>query len=291
MDKNFKPSSKFAWIIAGSANYIPALKAFFNSLKVHGHSDDVIIIAFRHPPEFIKWMKTLPFRVEIIEINEGDQIRLTAIERFKLAVDYGPFYKAVCLMDADMFLTANCNLFFEIASKGFIMTGSNGMVINFNAAYQKQYEIDLGKPEWVYTKIHTSSPIFLSPIDLDWFNTLYKARRVNYWDDFLYLNILGIKLGKDKRMLPMPPYMFTGIHHFGVKPGTGWFKKAGTILTGTEEQCYMIHGKWWDKAWRKDLMKIMHGYFKDNHMGPKCVQMTENSIELAYSEFLKYNKM
>lgn len=282
--------NKFAWLIAGSENYIPGIRAFLNSMIAHKHKDDVILIGFKLPESFINWLSNLPLNIRLVKVDEGDQIKETAIRRFKTAVEYGKDYEAICLMDADMFLVCNCNLFFEIASKEFIVTGSNGMVINFNTAYQKKYKIDLGQPEYIYTKVHTTAPIFLSPKDLDWFQKLYDSKRVDHFDDFLYLNILGIKMDKHKRMLVLPPYLFTGIHHFGVKPETGWFRKEGVMLTGTEEQAYIIHGKWWDKGWTSDLMLVMSKYFKDNNMGTKCVQKTQNSIKVAYEEFCRYNK-
>ncbi|NGX49314.1 MAG: hypothetical protein K940chlam5_00912 [Candidatus Anoxychlamydiales bacterium] len=283
--------TKFAFLIAASANYIPGLNALFNSLADHNHKEDIILIDFNLPQDFLDTLKHLPFSVRLVKIKgEKDQVRGTAIERFRVAVELGKEYEAICLLDADMFVVSNSQLFFEIASKGFIVTGSNGMIINFNKAYQEQYQTFLGKDEWPYAKIHTSCPIFISPQDLDWFDTLYKARQISTWDDFLYLNILGIKLGKDKKMLVMPPYCFTGIHHFGVKPETGWFEKAGLILSGTEEQAYMIHGKWWDKGWRDDLPRTMARFFKDEGMSGKSIEKSERSTALAYKLFTKYSR-
>ncbi len=283
--------SKYAWIVAASANYIPGLKAFFNSAQHFGHKEDVLLCSFNLPQDFLDSLKALTFNVRIINMKGEDQVLGTAIERFRIAYELGKEYEAICLLDADIFLTANNGLYFDIAAAGFIVAGANGMIIDFDAAYQKQYELDLGKPRWPYAKVHTTAPIFLSPKDLDWFSALYNSRRINSFDDFLYLNILGIKMEKYKRLLVMPPMTFTGIHHFGVKPETGWFEKAGLLLTGTEEQCYMIHGKWWDKGWVTDLPKVMKGYFKDNSMSGRSYEKMENSIKTGQAWFDKFTNM
>ncbi len=283
--------TRFAWVTAGSENYLPGLKAFFNSLKEYSHTDDVILCSFRLPQDFLDSLKLLPYNVRVIEMKGEDQVQETAIGRFEVAERIGKEYEAICLVEGDIFITANCNIFFEVAAKGFVITGSNGMIVNFNKGYQKQYGIDLGKEDWIYPKVHTTVPIFLGRDDLHWFSDFFSRRlSARSFDDVFGLNVLGIKLGIDKRMICLPPYTFTGIHHFGVKPETGWFEKEGFILSGTEEQVYMIHGKWWDKGWRDDLPKVMNLYFKREGMTGRACQRTQNSIDTGYKIFLKYSK-
>ncbi|MCK4307119.1 hypothetical protein KAW50_02705 [candidate division WOR-3 bacterium] len=281
-------ASKFAWIIAGSSNYIPGITAFMNSARALGHKEDIILLSFRLPDEFLKEVQEKIGNVRIVNIQGEDQVRGTAIERFRVAVEMGKEYKAICLLDADMFLTANCDLFFRIAEAGFIVTGSNGMIINFNKAYQKQYNCFLEKDEWPYPKVHTSAPIFLGPKHLDWFERLYNSRRIDSWDDFLYLNLLGIKMGKYKDMIVLPPYVFTGIHHFGVKPVTGWMNKNGMILSRTEEVIYIAHGKFWDKGWYTGLMEPMERYYKDEQLGKRQKERGLYSRKVMMDCFLEY---
>ena len=251
---------RFCFIIAYTDNYIPGFTALKNSI-------------LKHTP------------VDIIE-HHGTSVEDTAIKRFDIAVQVGPEYDAICLMDADMFLTSDCSLFFEVAAKGFIVTGSNGMVIDFNEAYQKRYDVKV--VDSLHLKVHTTAPIFLSPNDLDWFDRLYNSRRIDHWDDFLYLNILGLEMGKDKRMLCMPPYAFTGIHHWQVKPETSARMAGDKLISGTEEIIYMVHGKWWDEGWVSDLDLVMSKYFKNETMGLKCQQRTKDSIETLQRQFDYY---
>lgn len=251
---------KYAFIMAYTDNYLPGITALTNSIR-----------------------RIMP-NAEII-VHHGNSVEDTAIKRFEIALNVSKDYDSICLMDVDMFLTHDCTLFFEIASRGFIVTGSNGMIIDFDKAYQDQYGLDLGCDHFIYPKVHTTAPIFISKADTDWFDALYSSRRIDRWDDFLYLNMLGIKMGKHNKMICMPPYTFTGIHHWMLKPATAVFERNDILLSGTEEQVYMVHGKWWDDAWLQDLMPTMERYLHDEGIGPKGKRIVEDSISLLKRKF------
>lgn len=279
------PFSNYAFFVAASSNYIPGLVAMFNSLKRIGNTHDVVLISFRLPKEFIQGLDDYPFNIIVIESEGENQIHQTAIERFRVVCEFGWKYDAVCLLDADMWIEANVDVFFKVASKGLIVTGSNGMIINFHIGYQEQYDVELDKADWPYPQVHTTVPIFIDTRNFDWFDLLYKSRRVDHWDDFLYLNILGIKLGKYKKMICMPPYAFTGIHHWQMKPETGVIEKGDLLLSGTEEQIYMVHGKWWDKGWLQDLLPTMEGYWHDEEISFRGQGRTHNAINSLLNRF------
>lgn len=281
--------NKFAFITAASENYLPALQAQVNSIRYwHGDRVDIILLAHNLPMEFLDG---LPEEVIKIYSTHPDQVQGTAIERFRIAVEYGADYEAICLLDADVFLEANCDRWFEVAKAGFIVTGSNGMIINFGKEHQDKYGVDLGTFDVPYAEVHSTVPIFLSPADLDWFDLLYNSKRIDSFDDFLFLNILGIKLGKDKRMICLPPFSFTGLHHWQVKPETAIMFKGGMLLSGTEEKVYTVHGKWFDETWRNDLWRVMGPYLKNQDMGEWCVQRTKDAIELGYKRFCFYRDL
>ncbi len=278
-------SENYAFVVAASTNYIPGLVALFNSLKRLDNEHDVILISFRLPEEYLESLKAYSYTIRVVESDGEHQTHATAIERFRVAVEMGHEYDSICLLDADMFLEANVDVFFLTASKGLIVTGSNGMIINFNKGYQDQYECYLEKDEWPYPQIHTSVPIFLDTRNLDWFDALYKSRRIDAWDDFLYLNLLGIKMGKYKKMICMPPYAFTGIHHWQMKPETAVMEKGDLLLSGTEEQVYMIHGKWWDEGWLQDLVPTMERYWHDEEISFRGQGKTHNAINSLLRRF------
>ena len=95
-------------------------------------------------------------------------------------------------------------------------------------------------------------------------------------------------MGKYHRMLTMPPYAFTGIHHWQMKPETAVFEKAGLLLSGTEEQVYMVHGKWWDEKWFDGLWIVMQHYLQVENMGRRCERKTKDAIELLKTKFNYY---
>ena len=280
--------SRFAFVTAASENYLPGLVAFFNSLIENNHKEDVILCSFRLPEKFLEKLKELPFNVRIVKMQGGDQVQETAIERFRVAAELGKEYEAICLVEGDIFLTANVGTFFEAARRGMIIVGSNGMIVDMGIDYQKQYNLFLDVKKYPYPKVHTTVPIFLNSSDLDWFEDFYKRRmNARAFDDVFGLNLLGIKMGKSERMICMPPTIFCQIHHFGIKPVTHLMKKEGMILDGFEMQVYMVHGKWFEQGWYTGLMDPMPGYWKDNSFGERQKKEAFETREMILNEFLR----
>jgi len=285
-----KLKSKNLIVVAASENYLPGINALFNSIDYWKIDTDVLLLSFRLPEAYLNRLQgAFSFDVRIVKSEGKEQVRDTAIERFKLAVDFGKEYETILLLDADMyFMSDEANLLFDIASKGFIIGAANNMIINFGEEHQKHYGVNLGAKEYPYPKIHTTAPIWLSPQDLDWFDALYNSRRIDSFDDFLLLNILGIKMGKDKKMLVLPSYRLTNIHHFSMKIETGMLRKGDLVLSGTEEGMIMNHGKFWDENYYKDLMTVMDGYIKNEGFTKRHRERVLNSREIMLEEFLKY---
>jgi len=280
--------SKNLVVVSASPNYLASINALFNSIDYHKIDTDVLLVSWRLPQEYIKKaQETFDFNIIVVESEHEHQVQGTAIERFRYAVEYGKDYEAVCLLDADIFFTDNPSRFFYAASKGVIITGHNGMHISFTKEHQRIYQCDLGVEEYPHYQIHTTAPIFLSPQDLDWFDSLYKSERVDSFDDFLYLNVLGIKMGKIEKMICMPPYFFTQIHHFGIKPNTRIIEKGGVLLSETEERICSVHGKWENFGWYDGLMMPMQGYFEDNDFSKKHEERALESREVVLNEFLR----
>jgi hypothetical protein len=86
-------------------------------------------------------------------------------------------------------------------------------------------------------------------------------------------------------MICMPPYAFTGIHHWQMKPETGVIEKGDLLLSGTEEQIYMVHGKWWDQGWLQDLVPTMERYWHDEEIGFRGQGRTHNAINSLLGRF------
>ena len=282
--------AEYAFVVCASDNYKEGVKALLASIHKHQPDADIILGLYKWDLEIPEEIAAKVLKEDLSDSNEC-QVRGTAIERFRIATEYIDLYESICLLDADMFLLYDCTIWFELAAKGFIVTGHNGMLINFNEAYHKQYDVEYNG-DIIYEKLHTSVPIFISKKDKDWFDKLYNSRRFDYWDDFLYLNLLGKLMGKDKHMVCLPPYYFTGIHHFQMKPECGVFEKIpGIVLSGTEEIVYMVHGKWWWTGWTQDLWPTLEKFAKDEQIGPRGVQKMDQSIKLLKSLFNKYNVM
>uniref|UniRef100_A0A6M3X4Q0 Glycosyltransferase n=1 Tax=viral metagenome TaxID=1070528 RepID=A0A6M3X4Q0_9ZZZZ len=286
----------YAFMVSASKHYLPGLKALLSSIKKYGGNTAIeLYVTPDIDEEVFKEDSELALdasnREIVWSVSEGKDPKVEMIiDRFKVFAERGREYDAVCLLDADMFLTANVDLFFDLAKSGFIVAGSNGMIIDFDKTYQEKAGITLGVDNYPYSKVHTTVPLFLGKKDLDWFMYVYDAWIPGGLDDFLLLNIIGILLGKNQKMICMPPYVFTGIHHWQMKPETAVFEKAGLLLSGTEEQVYMVHGKWWEKGWVDDLWPTMLRYFDAEDMGKKCKKRSKKAIDLLKDRFEHYLK-
>lgn len=284
--------SKNLTVVASSENYLPSLNALFNSIDYWKIDTDVVLLSYKLPENYLKRIKDVfDFNIKIIQAPEGEQTKVTAIERFRVACEEGKNYEAILLLDADMFFMSNVDLYFQVASKGFIVCASNSMIISFNKGkdgYQDHYGVFLEEEKYPYPEIHTSVPIWLSPLDLDWFQALYDSRRTDSFDDFLLLNLLGIKMGKNKKMLTFPAYRCTNIHHTMLKPVIGIIRKGDLVLSGTEERMICAHGKLHDENYIKDLAMVMERFFKDEQLGERQRKQMLNSREVLLEEFMKY---
>jgi len=285
-----RPKSKNVSIVAASSNYLGELNALFNSIDYWEIDTDVVLLSYKLPEDYLKRIQEVfDFNIKIIQAPEGEQIRMTAIERFRVACEEGKNYEAILLLDADIYFTANVDLYFDVASKGFIITSHNGMIIGFGKSYQRDYNVDLGVPDYPYVKVHSTVPIWLSPKDLDWFKALYDSREMDNFDDLMYLNVLGIKMGKNKRMLSLQAFQSTNIHHWSMKLETGLIRKGDLVLTGVEGENLSVHGKFSMEAYYKDLMKVMDGYLKDEGFTEKRHrEKVLKSREIMLEEFMKY---
>ena len=286
--------SKYAFMVSASRHYLPGLKALLNSIKEHGGDADVVIYVTPNVDGIRSALNLSAYcsnREIIWSISEGVNSKVEmVVGRFKEFAERGREYDAICLLDADMFLTANVDLFFDLAMSNFIVAGSNGMIINFDKEYQKRANIDLGVNNYPYAKVHTTVPLFLGSDDFDWFELIYEKWTTEGLDDFLLMNVAGISLRKNLRMIAMPPYTFTGIHHWQMKPETAVFEKAGLLLSGTEERVYMVHGQWWVKGWVDGLWETMQRYFVAEDIGKKGIEKTRKAIDLLQSKFDHYYK-
>jgi len=263
---------RYAYIIPSSYDYIPGLAALLASIEKYTPNVDIVLVSYDIPTDFLTSLGKFTFNVIDKPQSEPDQKLATIIERFRVTAEVMPNYDAICFMDADMFLLGDVILFFDIAAKGFIVTAHNGGIIGFTKEHQRLGKADLGVDNYIYTKTHTAVPVFASALDADWFAAVYRDYDRNALDDYTLLNLKGIQLEKFKRMISLPSYAFTGIHHWQLKPETSLMRMGNLVLTGTEEQPYMTHGKWWDKGWIDSLMQVAERHLVDFGYNPGYVR-------------------
>jgi len=120
-------SPSYAFLVSASNYYIPGLKALLNSIEEFGKNINIVV--FISPDvddsKAINWDAYSSDREVVLLRSKGENDKVEMIvDRFRRFAEVGKEYDAICLLDADMFLTANVDLFFDIAAAGFIVVGS-----------------------------------------------------------------------------------------------------------------------------------------------------------------------
>lgn len=255
-------------VVSASKNYFLGMKALLNSFE-HYHDTteyEVYVLSFDLSQEQLDFVESKPYTfVDFInakafpEPYSNNSAWATKIPRFKYAAEK---LNGVCMMlDADMFFTANMDMYFDIAAAGFIVGGSNGSNIYFGENYTEKW----GEPiEELCVKTIGSVPTIL---DLDkyrhiWLEIYETKHNMKPFCDFELLNIMLMKHKYMNRILAIPSQQVTGLHHFQLRPDTRVVEKMGKLFTSDGLEVLMCHGKYWQPNYELGLTRNMTKYAK-----------------------------
>lgn len=187
-------------------------------------------------------------------------------------------YDNVCILDADMFFTRNVDKYFKIANMGLIAGAHNNSFHNF-----KQLEIE---DKFINVEQITNVPLFIEAG-----HPLLK-QIINWWEekgvrsDFECTNLSLLDWLDD--LFTFPAYLWTNIHHTMLKPETCAIWKYDRLMSRTNEPVNMVHGKFWDKNYTDNLVKVMVRVY---HNDEAVVKIATDSRDLLLREFEKYFNM
>lgn len=277
-------------VISASRGYQPGLSAFIHSFRIHheGMNIKIIVCDCDLEPEFIEQHDGDD--IEWIKVSSPHgHVWATKIIRFKIASDLKN--SVVAVFDSDMYVCGSLLNYWKIAEAGLIVGGSNGSNIRFGANWNEGYKMEVD--ECWNTKTLTSVPTFM---DIEahgevWSEIYRHKLETNAGGDFPLLNIFLCKLGKLDLVIPFGSEMFTGVHHFQLKPDTRIINKAGVLLTSNGLELKVVHGRYWEGNWCHNLMKPIPKHLA--RMGirsskSKAYQGALQSRDILQAEFDKY---
>jgi len=268
-----KPKGRSPYAIATSftPNYAQYLVALLNSLDYHGHDNvDVHVLAVDPNEKILRKIMAVDwcFNLMIMPSYEFVDFSDTRYESLAMTAKKSRYsflqgimrkttYDALLFMDCDMFFTANVTRFFEMVRGTDILLGCNERFKwNMNRFMYKGQELKDVTMHWMVC----NAPLFFCPSRnrklVFWMNEMAKHLS-NISDgkrpsDLYTMNVaIGIS-GKDKDVISLPDYSWTGVHSSYLH----WLTRAVLINTHaghdemfslTGEKVYVIHGRW-DKS-------------------------------------------
>lgn len=271
----------YAMIVAANSNYLPGLLALVNSLVACGNERYCEVVV-----PFAGWdpKALLGHGVQIVPVAVSPTADKKAMcaARTRVAREFAPNYESLALFDADMLVTSELRLFFQVAAAGFLVAGNDDSHDD-----QSKYLTDKGTPvSRTYTyKVICTSPFFFSKLHAQQIfgsaggkETTEQLQETH--GDWQGLNLaLSLNPEISDRMLVFPSSQFTGIHHTNFKPQTFHMFNAWNgevplatrecvtpdllVLTADYQRVYSIHGPFWIPGYTDSLLTTMRGYYCD----------------------------
>jgi len=298
--------TKYSYIVACDAKYLPEVTALLNSLDYVGNKFDVHLVGIHLPKEFLEQFDKLSYNVihhdiDEREIQESHGIsEVTCRKRYFYASQFGQDYQAVCVLDADMVFVRDPWQFFEIAAKtGFVLGVSKEQNEKYNDPHHKF------NGEWIIPKGTQpesdlcNCPIFVDPkiwgkafeeswkIFNDGFpNTNFKA------PDMAAMNIMLLKYGSADKTIALPNVQWLSTNEQALKLYQRAVNDRGKIKAETGIPIFSYHGHYGHTKWREIQLANRHrcaqGYFKASGDSLECSDnIAKGSLDLLYGRFKK----
>lgn len=296
--------SDYCFVVSASTGFTPDLTALLNSLEVIGNKHDVHILGYKLPRYFTEQFSKLSYKTILTEATEeevatsGGVGEFTLRKRYLYAAQWGQTYKATCVLDADMLFVRPVDLYFHIAHKAQIIIGASLEQKRFYGGDQPDHILRDGTKlletaTWNHRDI-CAAPVFADMTVYCWYfkeswNIYQQGFRANDMDG---LNLTFLKHSLTDRILLvsnpqlvstnekiLKPYIRVVGHPEDPEPG-------GKLWTETGDPIYIMHGKWYQAAWRKNQydnrVQCGNGYLGGCE---KSNQLAEGAIQTAYSYF------
>ncbi len=294
--------NNYAFFICSNREYIPFLNVLLNSLDRCGINNvDVYLMYYEFDLEYLKKIKnSFSFNLIPIEIkkerfsinifNKRNKNLFIKQARFKYIKEYGMEYDAICMLDADMFITTpNFMNLFELVKGTDKLIGCNERYKwPFDHKYVHNGEKIFERPIKAY-KFHCSVPIIF---DLkkwadvfDYYNEIaYNAFEVDGTGkikkpvgDIYCWNISVYKNNRQNDVILFPMETMTQVHQTNSINWTRITKEREIWMTYAGDEVFSIHGRVGREGWRK-----MHSN--------KINQIIQEGINIS-DTFMNKNKM
>ena len=316
---DFKPTSKFAYVVGACYKYVPELCALLNSLHAVENRFDVHVIGIDLPDEFTSQFDKL-YTTRRLEIGEGglsssyrpscgyhvihhgiqeDEIQagrgvseIVCRKRYWYAGEIGKQYQAMCVLDADMVFIRNPWQFFEIAAQtGFVLGASKEQ----NKVYDHEHHHVDGRwlidPEFCNDKDLCNAPLF---IDARKYEQALKDSWLwfiehGFWaPDMDAMNIAFLHHHMYHMIVKLAGVQWLGTNEQMLKPYMKACKRSdGLLWTDSGLEIWSIHGHYYHEKWRTQQLLNRKGCIKGRLDGSeKAYGDAAGALDVLYRAFL-----
>ena len=307
--------SDYCIIVSACKKYVPELTALLSSLNAINNKEDVYIIGYQLPEDFINQFSKLCYKVILYDIPEaearefGGESEILCRKRYWYLAEWGKEYKSVLLLDADMVFVRSVDNFFKIAEKTNLILGVTLEKTNIYGTdidghhHQRVNGEHLVKETIWNAKDICCTPMFINAKTYEsqlkkawtifaegWPNTNFKA------PDQQALNMILVAEGLTDNVVLLPNMCWVSSNEKLCKPYTRvTTQQDGLLWTESGEPIFIIHGRYYTKKWRRQQLRNRHqcagAYLKANKSEETMAHMdnqAEGAMNCLY-EFFKKN--
>jgi len=186
--------NKYAIFVCASWNYVQWLNALLNSLEKRGIQADVHVMGWEMEPAYVAAIEndfSFPVHYTDIQLGDHDIGSLDEVgknlfvkqSRFRYIQEKGKAYDAICMLDADMFVTSSnlTNLFDLVAGTKKLVGCEESIKWTFDTRHETRGEKIFPEPVRAM-KFMCSVPIFFDLKEWDEVFTTYNDMAYHSWE-------------------------------------------------------------------------------------------------------------
>jgi hypothetical protein len=293
-----------AYIVASNERYLTPLNAFLNSLEYVKNTQDVHLVSWAIPADYLEKLKDLSYKVIVHEISQDPKMQeigegeTLMRYRYELASQLTE-YDAVCVMDADTVVVRNLDIWLDIAAKADVIIGCGLEQKRWYGEPEENHKVNGAHfidRTWSEKDI-CCSPLFFNPKKFgDAFHFSWSIIADYDFDhrfkgpDMDAINMAIINFGYTDRVIALSEACWSSLHETLLKPFSHICEMHDNLWTINGEEIWVIHGQYLNPIWL--------GWQIENQLGcvdreldgsPRCKQIAENCLEFTRKHFEKMN--